>query len=54
MAEIGRRLRGAGCLFNLSGLSCWLDRKTNQKNQRDQIDQKDRYAALLAAFSKSS
>jgi hypothetical protein len=49
-----------------SGLSCWLDRQTNQKNQRDQTDQidetgqidetdqNDRYAALEAAFSKSS
>ena len=44
----------------LSDLSCWLDRQTHQKNQRDQTDridetdQMDRYAALLAAFSKSS
>ena len=41
----------------LFGLSCWPDQETSQKNQRDQTDQidpKDRYAALLAAFSKSS
>jgi hypothetical protein len=37
-----------------SGLSCWLDRQTNQRNQRDQTDQIDGYAALEAAFSKSS
>jgi hypothetical protein len=27
---------------------------TNRRNQRDQIDKKDGYAALEAAFSKSS
>jgi len=36
------------------GLSCWPGWKTNQRNQTDETDQKDSYAALEAAFSKSS
>jgi len=27
--------------FSLSRLSCWSDRKTNQRSQRDQIDRAD-------------
>jgi len=36
-------------------LSCWPDRQTHQKNQTDHTNKTDEtYAALLAAFSKSS
>ena len=54
-----KRTAGAS-MRDEAGLSCWPDRGTNQKNQKDQkdrideTDQNDRYAALLAAFSKSS
>ena len=45
---------GFSGLSRLSGLSCWPDRNPYQRDQIDRIDQKDAYAALEAAFSKSS
>ncbi len=47
------RARLEGC-EGQTGLSCWPDLETNQTDQTNQIDQTRPYAALLAAFSKSS
>jgi hypothetical protein len=45
----------ARCVAGLSGLSCWPDRQTHQRNQTDYTNKTDEpYAALEAAFSKSS